>query len=240
MTQAALAERCALTGSYISLLESARKPAPSDRVVRKLAAALRVEEDEALRVAHLDRAPPELRSTVERLRREAAMERTLRERTAETLFPLSLWGLDPGGLPGLAGRPGGRRNPSVGEGIIETISRLLALAGSSPDLPSYQRKSRDLLRSLPVLQRRRLLDAAPRILREAGVAGGVFEVEAPPSGAPPEVRPGDTLRVDPRLPPREGDLVLVGTGGDAAVVPWASGGAAPRGVVVEVRRRLRR
>src|SRR5690349_13401530 len=80
LTQAALAEKCGLTGSYISLLESGKKPAPSDRVVKRLASVLSLDAGAALEVAHLERAPEDIRRTLERLRKQALREQELRER----------------------------------------------------------------------------------------------------------------------------------------------------------------
>ena len=54
LTQVELAGKVGLTGSYISILESRKKPPPSDTVLKRLARALEVGEDEILEVAHLD------------------------------------------------------------------------------------------------------------------------------------------------------------------------------------------
>ena len=89
ITQAALAARCRLTGSYISLLESGRKPAPSDRVVKHLAEALDLPAGSALEVAHLDRAPEDLRRALDRLRKDAVRHQEWGERFAEEVFPVS-------------------------------------------------------------------------------------------------------------------------------------------------------
>lgn len=240
LTQAALAEACGLTGSYISLLESGRKPAPSDRVVRKLASALRLEEAEALSVAHLDRAPEDLRRSVERLVRQAALEREMRERTAEALFPLSLWNILPAGTPR---RQLTHRTSSLGAGIVEAIERISDLARSSPDLPTFQSRSRELLEALPEDQRRRVLEAAPAVVQEAASGAPVPAarlVPAPAGGFPPDVAPGDTLVLQEGPPPVEGDLVLLEEAGASRLARFAPGLSGVKGVVVEVRRSLRR
>jgi transcriptional regulator with XRE-family HTH domain len=236
LTQAGLAARCRLTGSYVSLLESGRKPSPSDPVVRRLAAALGLDEAGALQVAHLDRAPEELRRTVERLRRQARRERELRERTTEALFPFSLWSLVPPHLPGrVRTAAAGGLDAALGD----ALDRLASLAAASPDLAALKDASRKFLEDLPADQRRRVLAAVPDLAAGHPAAGGLLLVPAPPPGLPPRILPGDSLVVDPALAPGEGDLVLRGEGESAAVLPYEPGGPPVRGVVVEVRRRLR-
>ncbi len=235
-TQATLAEKCRLTGSYISLLESGKKPAPSDRVVRRLAAALGLDVEEALQVAHLDRAPEDLRRALDRLRSQAAREKDLRERTAEALFPLSIWNLLPSTLPRRARNAVG---PNLDTDIVEAIDHLWAVARSTPDFSSLQAETRRLLGRLPVERRRRFLDAVPALVDGAAVEGGLRFLAAPEPGLPPEIRPGDTLVVDRTLVPAAGDAVLVEEAGKVLVLRWEPGAKGVLGVVVEVRKRMR-
>lgn len=238
MTQAALAEACGLTGSYISLLESCRRPPPSDRVLRRLAEVLEVPAEELLRVAHLERAPGDVRATVDRLRSQAARERALRQHTAEALFPLSLWGLETSALP-----PGQRAaaGETPGGGMVGALSRLLDLARSSPDLDSFRKRSREALDALPEEERNRVLEEAPRLAEHAPVAR-VRRFRAASPALPPEVLPGDLLLVDPAADARPGDLVVEAgaTHGTEAAVRRLGAGTEPHGgVVIEIRRRLR-
>ena len=69
MNQIELAERVGLTGSYISVLEGRKKPPPSDKVLRRLADALEVSEDEMIEVAHLDKSPDDIRDRIRALDR---------------------------------------------------------------------------------------------------------------------------------------------------------------------------
>jgi len=236
MTQAILAEKCGLTGSYISLLESGKKPAPSDRVVRRLATVLGLRVEVVLQVAQFDRAPEELRRTVERLRKQAVLERAMRERTAEALFPFSIWNLVPGPLTRRARAAVG---PSVGAEIVEAIDHMIDLARGCVDLATFHRESRKVLDSLPEEKRRRILEATPVLAAGAAAAGAPRLVPAPEPGLPPEVLPGDMLSVDASLAPAEGDVVLVEEGGRPALRRFAPGTSGVKGVVVEVRRRLR-
>jgi len=236
LTQAAVATACGLTGSYISLLESGRKPAPSDRVVRKLASALDLDVEEALRTAHLDRAPRDLRADVDRLRRQAAMERDLRERTADALFPLSLWSLYPAGQ---SRRLLGANTGSLGADLVGIFQHLVDLAGSSPDLDSFRRRSGKVLNGLKDKDRKKVLEAAPDFIAAAGKAGGIAFREAPEGGLPPDIKVGDRIGVDASLAPAEGEPVLVERNGAVSLHRWTAGMEGVVGVVVEVRRRLR-
>ncbi|MHC4924831.1 MAG: helix-turn-helix domain-containing protein [Planctomycetota bacterium] len=246
LTQAALSDKCGLTGSYISLLESAKKPAPSDKVVRRLAEILSLDPERVLRVAHLDRAPKDLRTSVQRLRRQASIERQMRERTAEALFPLSIWSLIPTGLPN---RPISPNTASLGANIVETFDRLVQLATSSPDLNSFRERSRKVLHDLPARDRRRVLEAAPELLepelaeRPPGVVAAEDNDETwtvPSPGLPPDVLPGDVLHLDPTLDPRGGDLVVLADDeGHRSVRRHGEDNEGRPLVVVEIRRRLR-
>lgn len=236
LTQAALAARCGLTGSYISLMESGKKPAPSDRVVRRIATVLSLDPEETLQVAHLDRAPQELRRAVERLRREAAQERALRERTAEALFPLTLWNFLPEDAPPAPHAP---PLPSVGATVVGAIEKLLGIARTSPDLATLRKETRRVLGGLPEKERRRVLDAVPAIAERAAAAPATRVVPAPGEGLPPEILPGDRLVVARGEYPAEGSIVLVEGPGGPSVRRWTPGLAGVAGVVVEVRRPLR-
>jgi transcriptional regulator with XRE-family HTH domain len=236
LTQAALALKCRLTGSYISLLESGKKPAPSDRVVRKLAAALSLPPEAALEVAHVDRAPEDLRLTIESLRRQAALEQEMRERTAEALFPLSTWSLGPV-LP--AGRARRGVPPTLGAEVVHALDRLMEMARHATDFGQVRDESRRVLASLPPEERRRVLAAVPALIESAGKGSGLRLVPAPEPGLPPDIRPGDTLVLDPHLEPAPGDTVLAGEPGKPAVLRWEKGGGAVAGVVIEVRKRLK-
>lgn len=234
-TQAALAAACGLTGSYISLLESGRKPAPSDRVVRRLASALSLDPAEALEVAHLDRAPDDLRRTVDRLRSQAAREIALRERTAEALFPFSIWNLVPGGLSRRGRLAAG---PNLEVDLVEAIDHLAEIARQVPDLLTFREESRKVLARFPEEKRRRILAAAPDLVEGTAGPGGRRLIPAPGPALPPDVLPGDTLVVDPGHVPAPGDIVLAKEAGGGVVRRFEKG-MADAMVVVEVRRKLK-
>ena len=212
-------------------------------MVRRIAGVLSIDPGAALHVAHLDRAPDELRRVVDLLRRQAELERAMRERTAEALFPLSLWNLLPGDPPR---RTPGPPSPSPGASIVRALDQILDLARSTPDLDTYLGESRRLLAALPAKDRRRILEAAPAFAERTASSSaprtrsGPRVVPAPAAGCPPDVLPGDSLLVEDGAPPGPGDLVLVEEAGGPAVRRWEPGVKGVRAVVVEVRRRLRR
>lgn len=236
LTQAALASRCGLTGSYISLLESGRKPAPSDRVVKDLAEALSLSPDTALEVAHFDRAPEDLRHALDRLRKQAARQQEMGERTAEAIFPLSIWNLVPGSL---SERFRFGVGPNIEAEIVKAIEELVEAARTAPDLETLRTQSRRILDGLTPVRRRKILDAVPSLLEGAAGKEGRRLVPAPEPGLPPDIRPGDVLVVDPSLAPSPGDAVLAGGPGKTTLRRFEKGGGPVAGVVVEVRRRLK-
>jgi transcriptional regulator with XRE-family HTH domain len=87
LTQEALGRRASLTGSYISMLESGRKPAPRARVISSLCKALGIPERPLQEAAALERAPDPLRRRLARMEREGGTARRTRDRLlSSTLF----------------------------------------------------------------------------------------------------------------------------------------------------------
>ena len=236
LTQAALAERCHLTGSYISLLESGSKPPPSDKVVLRLARALSLDAQALLEVAHLDRAPADLRKAHEALRRRERIEREMRERTAELLLPWSVWSAFSAG--GTLPRLRGASAPNLDAEVVRALESLQEAARGAADTAGFHREAKRILEGLSERKRRRIVEAAP-LLAGAASGGGSFLASAPDPGLPPEILPGDTIVVDPRLAPRPGDAVLAGDERSPRLSRWEPGIGAVRGVVVEVRRKMR-
>jgi transcriptional regulator with XRE-family HTH domain/SOS-response transcriptional repressor LexA len=90
LSQAALARRAGLTGSYISVLESRRRPPPSPRVVRSLCRVLDIQAAPLLEAAALERSPPTVRRRLERMNQERGRVQKTRDRLlTTTLFHLS-------------------------------------------------------------------------------------------------------------------------------------------------------
>ncbi|HEU4396193.1 MAG TPA: hypothetical protein VFS92_11565 [Planctomycetota bacterium] len=122
--------------------------------------------------------------------------------------------------------------------VVRALDALQAAAREAPDMAAFRQAAGRVLEGLPEASRKRLLEAAP-LLADDGAMSGAFLLTAPEPGLPPEIRAGDTLVVDPAVEPRAGDAVVVGTAEAVRLVRWAPGAGALRGVVVEVRRRLR-
>ncbi len=252
MTQAALAAAAELTPSYVCLLESGRRRPPSDRAVRRLAGALGLPVADVLQWAHMERAPRELRVAVEDLRRRAERERALREQAAAALFPLSVRGMIPAALgPGGAAPPGpGGQSP--GADLVEFIDGLVEMVRNFPGSPSAPPvDAAEPPSPSPDERRRALLDAAPALLVAARASRGAATAPVAPEGVealvaappalPPDILPGDHLLVRRDLVPREGDVVVTAAAAEGAtVLRWHPSLPAPRGVVTEIRRPLRR
>lgn len=90
LSQAALARRAGLTGSYISVLESRRRRPPSPRVIRSLCRVLEIPAAPLLEAAALERSPPTVRRRIERMNKEQGrVQRTRDSLLTTTLFHLS-------------------------------------------------------------------------------------------------------------------------------------------------------
>ena len=75
LKQSELAEKVGVTGPYISLLESGKRPPPGDEVTLKLERALELAPKSLLRLAHIARTPEDIRraTDVERLYAEGKL-----------------------------------------------------------------------------------------------------------------------------------------------------------------------
>lgn len=90
LSQAALARRAGLTGSYISVLESRRRPPPSPRVIRSLCRVLGIDATPLLEAGALERSPPTVRKRLERMNKERGrVQKTRDNLLTTTLFHLS-------------------------------------------------------------------------------------------------------------------------------------------------------
>jgi transcriptional regulator with XRE-family HTH domain len=90
ISQNQLGEKTGLTGSYFCMLESGKKPAPSDDVVKKIAKELETDEKELLEIAHLDRAPRDIKSKVRNVDFHKRMNRYL----VDDFLPFSVLNLN--------------------------------------------------------------------------------------------------------------------------------------------------
>lgn len=65
LQQAQLAGKVGVTASYISLLESGKRPPPSDEVTRSIERALGLAANDLVRLAHLERTPSDIRAQMD-------------------------------------------------------------------------------------------------------------------------------------------------------------------------------
>jgi len=80
LQQGQLADKIGVTASYVSLLESGKRPSPSDDVIRKIEQALGLTNNQLVRLAHLERTPADIREEIdqERLYREGIPHKSVR------------------------------------------------------------------------------------------------------------------------------------------------------------------
>lgn len=255
MNQIELAERVGLTGSYISVLEGRKKPPPSDKVLRRLADALEVSEDEMIEVAHLDKSPDDIRDRIRALDRSLHLERKLTKRLITDLLPSSLWhfgrvqGFHETAIEKLRLDPGKRRV------LRKVIARLRNLTSRD----DFEEQSKIVIEALPAGDRSVLAEVLPELVREPVTAPdpGTTVFTMNDDAMRPRVERGDELVVDRKRKPAPGDLALVRVGRRRTVRQLArrgrgflfvatTGDAEPvegkksdvLGVVVELRRRL--
>ena len=151
-----------LTGSYLSVLESRKKPPPSDAVLRRLAKALGVPEDEILEVAHLDRSPDDIRARIRALDRHLRVEQKLTKRLLSDLLPSSLWHF---------GRVQGFHEAALEklrlDGKRKRILRgVLARLGPLTSRSDFEERSRVVIEGLPDEERAVLAEVLPELTRD--------------------------------------------------------------------------
>ena len=169
LLQAELALKARLTSAYVSLLESGKKPPPSDRVLRRLAEALGTDPGRLLEVAHLEKLPSDVRRKYRlldsRLNREARIARTM----VDDMMPLTLFNFlrDPAILDRAA------ELPRVGKLGLETLSRLKDGIPAVDSFREFRRLSRDILEGLGHEERGALIEALQALSDwEAGQPSG--------------------------------------------------------------------
>ena len=201
LSQAELAARAGLTGSYVCLLELRRRPSPTPEVLEALARALGIEDERFQELAALERTPEVVRRRVVRLVRERSRGRRTRDRLlTTTLFHMTR---RPDFLPDHAaqalGLPDERRL---------LLARLVGLMRHVPTARHAEEKAPEILREVPGRERDALVQALPRLW--ASTQGGADPMPAPvtaPATAPataPEERPWQLVPVLAAPPPAAG------------------------------------
>jgi transcriptional regulator with XRE-family HTH domain len=220
ITQAQLAVSSGLTPSYVCLLESGKKPPPSDRVCEKLAAVLGIPARQLLEVAHLQRSPTTVQKRLQTLRGRLSREQRSRQRVLESLLSPFLFSSAPSWIEGAVEWIGGS---ALRRRRIREV--LAALGRRHQDRATAVSR---LVDELPERDRRLLLEALPRILgdrapgrhaaprvyyslppAEEAAKSPFLLVWTDAAAAGGELRDGDQLLVDPGLEPRDGDILLL-------------------------------
>ena len=75
MQQGELAGKVGVTASYLSLLESGKRPPPSDEVTAKIEKALGLKTNQLLHLAHLARTPRDILDDLDRMQREGIVHK---------------------------------------------------------------------------------------------------------------------------------------------------------------------
>jgi transcriptional regulator with XRE-family HTH domain len=199
LSQADLASKAGLTGSYVCLLESGRRPPPSAEAVTSLAKALGLDGKGLREQADLARAPEPLRRRIAGLAREKHRVRRSRDAIlTTTLFHV-------------ARRPG-FLSDAVAEalGFPEEhrllLGRVTHRVREFPTPEQAASRADEVLKDVPGRERNALVRALPRLLTAGGGAAPERVPEpaadAPAAGADDAGRP---WRVPVRaLPPAPG------------------------------------
>lgn len=181
LNQSELADEVGLTGSYISVLESRRKPPPSDQVLKRMAKALGKPERELLEVAHLDRTPDDIRKKIRALDRRLSMERKVTSSLLKDLLPSSLWhfgrvmGYPEYGLEKL------RLDAKKKRVLTKVIRRI----GHLTTRADFEEESRLVIATLPAEDRSVLAEVLPELVRDLpGTVSPEAGIPAPPSPRP--------------------------------------------------------
>ena len=201
LNQSELAEEVGLTGSYISVLESRRKPPPSDQVLKRMAKALGKPERELLEVAHLDRTPDDIRKKIRALDRRLSMERKVTSSLLNDLLPSSLWHF--GRVRGFPEY--GLEKLRLDSKKKRVLTKVLSRIGHLTTRDDFEEESRLVIATLPAEDRAVLAEVLPELVRpEATHPDAVRDGPAAAGPAAPEAiatSPAPTLPLLSR-PPR--------------------------------------
>lgn len=170
LTQAQLAAAISQSSSYVSMLESRRKPPPSDEVVRRIADALEIEEERLLEVAHIERTPPDIQRKILSLQGQVTRGKTLLER----LLPAALY------LSFASGRIDDRDALPVSKTTQTLLTRLDEhLSGCLADYDLFAEMAVSFYEGLGGADRELLLDLIGDL-----ASGAIEGAPAPAAGAP--------------------------------------------------------
>ncbi|MDJ0972871.1 MAG: helix-turn-helix domain-containing protein [Planctomycetota bacterium] len=187
LTQDALGKKAGLTGSYISMIESGRKPAPRSPVITRLCKALGIREKHFQDAAALERAPDPIRRRIEKIERDEQSAQRHRDRLlSTTLFHLAHRGPVSAATSFLDLSPAQR-------GLL---GRLLGRARTARSPEDAERRSGEVLEEASGREREMLARVLPAALAKA------------PTDAPEDTATEE--EAGPRTLPIHGDLARGG------------------------------
>jgi transcriptional regulator with XRE-family HTH domain len=253
LSQKALAAKIAMTGSYISQLESGARRAPRPKVVARLCRALGANEARFQELAALERSPAPIRKRLESAARERGKVRRTRDRMlVTTLFHMARGprAVDP--LGSFVDLPMEHRM---------LLGRLMGRARKARSLEEAERHADDVLAEADDRERDLLARVLPGVLVSAPARADdaprrrvpvhadaarsappedAIELDARLGGekafflrvgndeAHPRVEAGDLLLLDPARTPRAGDTVVMAREGHDLVRTWHEQGGRVR------------
>ena len=178
LTQADLGRKAGLTGSYISMIESGRKPPPRPKVIARLAKSLGVAEKPLQDAAALERAPLPLRKRLEDVERaEGSAQRSRDRLLSSTLFHIAHRG-------GPVHASSAYLDMSPGQRSL--LSRLLGRVRSTASAREAENRSGEVLEDASPAERDMLAGVLPHVLAPAEPAGErTDDVPDAPAGSLP-------------------------------------------------------
>ncbi|MHC5010704.1 MAG: helix-turn-helix domain-containing protein [Planctomycetota bacterium] len=181
MSQAALARGAGLTGSYISVLESRRRPPPSPRVVRAICKVLGIEDEPLQEAAALERSPAPVRKRLARMRRERGRASRSRDRLlTTTLFHVAR-------RPGVVDPMSEFLDLEPGQQAL--LGKLVGRIRKVRSLSEAESRSKDLLQDTSAKDRDALVRVLPRVLSSGAAAGEESELGADVADEPAAAEP---------------------------------------------------
>jgi len=205
LSQVALGKKAGLTGSYISMLESERKPPPRPKVITRLSKVLGLSEKHMQELAAVERSPAPIRQRLEEMAAEkGAVARTRDRILTTTLFHIA--------------QRHGHGNPfgdflDLSPGQRTLAGRLLGRARRVRDVDEAESQSSELLEDASQDEREMLAKVLPEVLTKGAPAddkskAGRSRRRPETDGNPPLAVYGDLARsedpldwlaVDPQL-----------------------------------------
>jgi transcriptional regulator with XRE-family HTH domain len=189
LSQAALARRAGLTGSYVCVLEAGRRRPPSPKVVAALAKVLGVDDGPLQELAGVERSPAGVRQRLERLDREHGRALRTRDRVlTTTLFHIAH-------RPTVMNPLGVGEFPDLSHLQRSLLGRLVDRVRGVRSMREAEERADEILEDAGPRDRDALAAVLPRVLN-----GGAEPTAASPTSAAAPVPPVVAPLVPPPTP----------------------------------------